>query len=312
MLGCGPRKFNGMVVSKLLTACLACAACDQVYGLESVPPGDALEAPDARALKPFDAPVPISELNSASNDEDPTLTPDQLELIFVSSRAGTLGLDDLWSSTRPDLSSPWGAPTNIAVLNSASSELHPHITPDGKVLYFSSTRPGGMGLGDIYVSQRSTRTSPWSMPVLVFEIASTADDSGAAPDTSGLTLLLSSGRDSGTNSDLYLVTRPTTSDIWSSPAVITSLKTDVDDVDGVFANGGLALYFTRGGGAVRDLYVARRASTTDVFGAPSPIVELNTAASELDPWVSEDEQVMIFNSSRMGGMEDLYETRRLP
>jgi hypothetical protein len=272
----------------------------------------ARDAPDARALQPFGVPRPITEINTASNDEDPTLTGDQLEMIFASSRPGTLGLDDLWSSTRPNLSSPWGPAANIAELNSASTELHPHISPDGKVLYLSSDRPGGLGLGDIYVSKRATRTSPWSTPAVVYEISSSADEASAAPDASGLTLVVTSARNPGTGGDLYLSTRSNDTDIWTSPALITSLTSDLDDVDGVFANGALALYFTRGAVADRDIYVARRASTADTFDAPTPIVEVNTAASELDPWVSEDEQVMVLNSSRMGGMEDLYETRRIP
>src|SRR5262245_58586309 len=100
---------------------------------------------DAAALGPFRNVQPVAELNTTGNEDDPTLTADQLEIFFTSTRAGGLGADDIWTSRRPSTSAPWGAPTLVTELSSPSRDLRPWISPDGLLLYFSSDRPGGAG-----------------------------------------------------------------------------------------------------------------------------------------------------------------------
>ncbi|NIM98071.1 MAG: hypothetical protein GTO24_08345, partial [candidate division Zixibacteria bacterium] len=41
----------------------------------------------------------------------------------------------------------------------------PSISADGLELYFSSDRPGGYGLDDIYVMTRATTEDDWGEPV---------------------------------------------------------------------------------------------------------------------------------------------------
>ena len=49
-------------------------------------------------------------------------------------------------------------------VNSPSPEYDPFISPDGTYLIFSSRRPGGYGLGDLYISFRKGRDG-WGEPV---------------------------------------------------------------------------------------------------------------------------------------------------
>lgn len=52
----------------------------------------------------------------------------------------------------------WSAPENLGPnINTDAWESSPSLSPDKKALYFSSTRPGGFGQGDIYVSYRTGR-----------------------------------------------------------------------------------------------------------------------------------------------------------
>jgi hypothetical protein len=44
---------------------------------------------------------------------------------------------------------------------------HPHVSVDGKRLYFASRRPGGAGLNDLWVSTRPDMLSMFGKPVLV-------------------------------------------------------------------------------------------------------------------------------------------------
>src|SRR6266850_954946 len=53
--------------------------------------------------------------------------------------------------------SDWSAPANLGpVINSAFSDQGPAISKDGRSLYFTSNRPGGLGGFDMFVSQRAT------------------------------------------------------------------------------------------------------------------------------------------------------------
>ncbi len=105
----------------------------------------------------FGTPVPVSELNTTFNDQRPNVRRrDGLEIFFESDRTGTLGLTDLYSSIRATTSSAWTAPVNLgATVNSIAAEGRPSLSWDGTELYFMSTRAGGFGSNDIFVTRRS-------------------------------------------------------------------------------------------------------------------------------------------------------------
>ena len=113
-------------------------------------------------------------INCADHDELPWISPDGLELYFVSHRSGGYGgygNRDIWVARRPTTDSPWGTPVNIGpTVNSAYTEYWLSLSPDGLVLLFSdysgnSARPGGYGGGDLWMSRRATTSSPWHAPV---------------------------------------------------------------------------------------------------------------------------------------------------
>ena len=61
--------------------------------------------------------------------------------------------------------SEWSPPVNLGpVVNSATRDALPAISPNGLSLYFSSNRPGGLGNQDIYVTRRASLDSPWGTP----------------------------------------------------------------------------------------------------------------------------------------------------
>ena len=92
----------------------------------------------------------------------PCISADDLELYFVSGRLKGYGDYDLWVTTRATVNDDWGTPVNLgAAINSPYLECDPVISADGLSLFFSSTRPGGRSVQDIYVSRRATRKDPW-------------------------------------------------------------------------------------------------------------------------------------------------------
>jgi Tol biopolymer transport system component len=97
--------------------------------------------------------------NSAADDAQPNLRRDGLELFFSSTRPGTLGLADIYAATRAAATDVWSTPANLgANVNSAAVEARPSLSWDGTTLYFGSTRTGGEGSSDLYVTTREKLT----------------------------------------------------------------------------------------------------------------------------------------------------------
>ena len=103
----------------------------------------------------FGAAELVAGANSAAEDGQPNVRRDGLELFFFSTRPGTLGMADLYSATRSSGSDPWSTPVNLGPgVNSAAAETRPSLSWDGTTLYFGSTKPGGEGSSDHYVTTR--------------------------------------------------------------------------------------------------------------------------------------------------------------
>ena len=101
----------------------------------------------------FGAPQSISPvINSRENEGTATISGDGNTLVFTScGRAGGVGSCDLYISRRRG--SQWTAPRNLGLLvNSKAWDSQPSLSADGRTLYFSSQRGGGLGGYDIYVT----------------------------------------------------------------------------------------------------------------------------------------------------------------
>jgi hypothetical protein len=102
----------------------------------------------------------VAELNSTVSDAGASIRFDGLEVFLFSRRPGGLGASDLWTATRDTVFDPWSTPINLgALVNSVDLDFDPHIASDRETLYFASTRAGGFGGQDLYVTTR-TRQKP--------------------------------------------------------------------------------------------------------------------------------------------------------
>jgi hypothetical protein len=99
----------------------------------------------------FGAPVIVPDLTAGNGtDNGPTLTANELVIVFASTRLSSLGATNLWYATRPNTSAPFGTPQLVPNVNSNAFDDTPHLTADGCTLYFSST---GTGSFDLYMSK---------------------------------------------------------------------------------------------------------------------------------------------------------------
>jgi len=102
-----------------------------------------------------------SVVNSGAQDYYPTLTRTGT-LYFSSNRQGGLGENDIYRARRVD--GRWTPPESLGRgVNSEFREFDPFIAPDESYVIFASTRPGGMGGADLYISFRNAR-GEWDEP----------------------------------------------------------------------------------------------------------------------------------------------------
>jgi Tol biopolymer transport system component len=103
----------------------------------------------------FGPPSLVAEINSPQADLTPSISRDGLELVLASDRPGTVGGQDLYVATRKSLHHAWSSPQNLGPLvNSTSVENFPALSADRENLYFTSSRPGGFGGSDLYLTTR--------------------------------------------------------------------------------------------------------------------------------------------------------------
>jgi hypothetical protein len=166
-------------------------------------------------------PLPV---NSTAADFCPTPLSGN-RLLFVSARAiaGACGAGDIYF-TREHPVRGWETPVNLgcsatgAGPNSAGGEFSPSLveTDEGTLLYYSS--PGASGLQDIYVSQM--RADGTFAPGTQITELNTVGFNDQMPNVTrdGLEMVFASDRGgAATSFDIYVSTRSTTTDAWSTP-----------------------------------------------------------------------------------------------
>src|SRR5207244_3363916 len=212
-------------------------------------------------------------VNSSSNDVAPTFSPDGHRMYFHSFRPGGCGLADIYVSRRRDTRDDfgWGPPEDLGcVVNTPYVNAGPTIFEDESTgtttLYFTvQNNPPGSDQGfDIYASTRTGDEGAFGAPVLVPELSSPFRDTRTAIRRDGLEIFLSSGRPGGVgNEDLWVSTRGSTLDPWSTPVNLGAVvNTTAFDGGPALSFDGTTLYFHSnrlGGVGGNDLYVTTRA-----------------------------------------------------
>ncbi len=123
----------------------------------------------------FDAPAPIDAINRENNEGTPSLSQDGKTIYFSACEyPNSFGGCDLYESQK--MGETWSKPKNLGFLiNSHEWEGQPHISPDGKKLYFSSDRLGGFGKRDIWVSEKDDQ-GRWNTPKNAGNLINSSED----------------------------------------------------------------------------------------------------------------------------------------
>ncbi len=102
---------------------------------------------------------------------------------------------------------------------------------------------------------------------------------------------------------------------FSAPTPVTALSSSAADDDPTMTADHLELYFNSnraGGMGGADIWISTRASATDPWGPPAPVVPVNSTTTETTPGVSADGLTLYFSSDRAGGLggTDIYVSTR--
>lgn len=207
----------------------------------------------------------------------------------------------------------FSAPTVVTALAGSSADDDPTMTADGLELYFNASRPGGAGGGDIWVTTRASRGDAWTTPTPVVELNTASSETTPGVSADGLSLYLGSDRAGGLGAtDIYVATRASRADPWSTPAQVTELATTASEHGVQPAASGLTIVFNSNRDGATQLYVTTRTSQAEPWGVPQPLPEL-ASGDEADPTLAGLERVIVFHSTTrsagVGGSE-LYLARR--
>lgn len=155
-------------------------------------------------------------INTIENEGAFSISSDGNYIFFTScSRNGGKGQCDIWLTSKKN--NRWDEPKNLqSPINTKYWESQPSISSDGRMLYFSSDRPGGYGGTDIWVSEFSI--SGWSAPKNLGPTVNTSkDEQFPFIHSDNRTLYFSSNGHPGLGkSDLYL-TRKDVKLNWETP-----------------------------------------------------------------------------------------------
>ncbi len=199
----------------------------------------------------------LGDINTPENEGTLSVKADGSALYYTRcNQPGGLGSCDLYVS---DLDGKgWKRGNNLgSPVNGPAWDCQPAISGDGHTLIFASSRPGGYGGKDLWVSYLSQ--GKWSMPKNMGPAINTRDDDDAPfLHYDGATLYVSSlGHQGFGGSDIFM-SRLGTDGQWSTPENLGSgLNTPHDEFGLYIESGGKKGYFAsdRPGGLGRlDVY----------------------------------------------------------
>jgi hypothetical protein len=205
-------------------------------------------------------------INTASIENQPSLSLDGKTMFFNSDRAGGAGRQDLYMSTRtnPNDDFGWTAPINLAVINSIEAEVGGAYFEDPTTgvatLFFASDRGKPQGLDDIFKSTRNPDGS-FNTPVPVTELNGPMQNGYPKLRRDGLEIFFHSTRDGGLGGlDIWTSTRASTNSPWNPPVNVVGLNSSEFDGTPSLSPDGSLLYFASSRDSSLDIYTATRVS----------------------------------------------------
>ena len=268
----------------------------------------------AKHFSPWGPAAPETAINSPQGDGCPIESPNGLDLYIASTRPGAVGgqpdPNDIWFAHRPSKDAAWGEPQHLPEpVNSAAADFCP--TPlNGHRLLFVSTRGGGCGAGDMYI----TRNNPehgWETPVNLGCYPNGPNFAGGEFSPSlvetdqGTLLYYSSAGPVGTHDQDLYVSVMRSDGTFGPGELVDELNTASNDQMPNVSRDGREIVFSSdrpGGRGMHDVYSATRSSTSDEWSAAVNLGgNVNTDQAETRASLSGDGERLHFG--RLGDIQ---------
>ena len=199
----------------------------------------------------------------------PSLTADELDMVFVSDRPGTVGHYDLFEARRASTEKPWDEPVNLGPhINTQAMDFSLAISGDGLILIFSSNGRGGHGLKEhgteLFECRRESRDVPFGNPVNLGATVNswTAESGGWLSSDARMLVFRSSRGRPAVESQLYLTTRPTVDQPFHKPLPLVTPFNSQTRESGFAMNADLSIAIIAthrpGGSGGCDLWITQR------------------------------------------------------
>ena len=212
----------------------------------------------------------------------------------------------------------WSDPVSLGpVINSSAVDANAGLSSDAHTLLFVSTRAGGLGNLDIWMSHRQCLSCDWEAPInLGAPINSDAIDAAPTMSDDGRRLFFYSARSGGFGlGDVYVSHRVSTGadgDVWGPPVNLGPDVNTAANEQGSFyvhepGEPNAFVYFNRptAGGSI-DIYRVAVSNDGEALGPAVLVPELSDPASfdqKVD--VSTDGHELLLSSMRAGGFGNL-------
>lgn len=259
--------------------------------------------------KEFAAPVVIASVSTPQDEGSPRLSDDELTMYFDGQR-NLDPLFDLYVTKRAKVTDPWGpfASLGSGVNTPNNYEFAPNVTTDGRTIFFERQDPASAN-DDFYVATRADTSSTFGAATPVPEVNTPLYDGKLCVR--------------GDGSELFFVKQgdQTSLDIWVAKLIgghyvttrLNVVNSTFDEYAPIISPNGLVLYFSStrpfaAGRTDENIWVATRAKTTDDFGLPTQVLNVNSPQSDEPAWVSNDGCRLYMISDRPGGpgRQDIY------
>ncbi len=196
----------------------------------------------------------VTALNSASADNDPSLSGDSLTMYL--SRTS-----NLYRATRAAPTSTFNAPTALAGIDSNGVDFGPFIVESGSSLYFSSTRNDvDAGVAAMFVTQPLADGGFGAVAAVAGTGLTTGDNRYTALTSDELVMYFASSRATGQGGfDIWLTSRASASAAFGAPRVVAEVSSTKDEFPDWISADRCRLYFTSNRGAGDDnVFVASK------------------------------------------------------
>ena len=235
-------------------------------------------------------------LNTPQNEGAQTISSNGNYMFFTAcNRQNGKGSCDIYFSAYND--DHWSEPFNLGYpINTSYWESQPSINADGRMLFFSSSRPGGFGGKDLWYSvlnEKNDFTEPVNMGKT---INTSGDEMSPFIHFDGKTLYFASdGREGMGGFDIYM-TRMNSDSTWTEPQNLGyPINTYNDEMGLVVESGGNKAYFS----SVRDKQFGK-----DIFwfwlyetARPDPVSYLKGKVCDKETGVSLKAEYELINLS---------------